>query len=189
LGYRNGVKKLPCVKDINGIAIEGIIYYPNRKSPFPPMNEELANTQILYALWHIGGQAKTHNIYHKGIVKRLLFIDPSLNYKDPLKSYIEKYFDGENPNDSVEYLYEHVKLCRDHGGEVYGLNEIPPYLITISNPNSMDSWIRLEEFDLSKSYIDRRNYKIFRETHKYLYEQTYKYFSYLWDNKKVEIKR
>jgi hypothetical protein len=187
LGYRNGTKNLPYVKDFKKTIISGILYYHDRSS-CPSMADELAKTKTVYALWHIGGQAKTSNIYHKGIVKKLLFINPALNLKDPIKSYIKKYFDGEKPEDSVEYLHGHIKLCRKYGGEVYGINQIPPYLITISNPNSVDSWIKLEEFDLSKSYKERHSYKILRISHKFLYDQLFRYFMYLWDEKKVELK-
>ena len=183
---KNAIRKLSYIKD-NTKGIDGIIYYPDRKTPYPQMIEEFKSTKTIYALWHMGGAAYNANLFHTGVLKKLLIIKPELNLQSPLKDYILRTQVGKKPEESIKNLKERIVVCRASKGEVYAINEVPPYLISISNPNEIDSWIKIEEFNLKVEQIERRSYVIFKELQPYLYEQIYRYFEYMWNHKKVTI--
>jgi hypothetical protein len=177
--YKDSVKKLVHVKD-NDSNFDGIIYKHSQRD-LEPLHEELERSKVVYALWHVGGQAQIHNIYHRKIVKRLLLIEPNLNFNEPLSGYIKKYWEGETPSETYDSVLRSEKLCKDNGGQVYFINKVPPLQITISNPDNIEAWAKIEEFNLNKSHRERRSIIIIKEIQPYFYNMIYDYFNKLWE--------
>jgi hypothetical protein len=170
----------PWVIDKKGKNIEGIEYYKNRNDLAITLNNELENSKNVLALWHGGKQADS-GLYEKRIFKRILWIKPELNLRAPLKLYIPKNWENITAEHFMVKVNECMKIAENNGTITGCIDFIPPYLILISDADSDDAWIRIEEFNLIKNYKERQSIRIYKKEQAYLFNILLEYYNKLWD--------
>lgn len=165
-------------KDKDESRITAIEYYPSRVA-LPKISKEFENTAVGYVLWYTGYGARGESIHLTGNIQRIILIHPDLNYKEPILSYLKntvKY----KPEDAELDIIRLSKESHEVGIDVRWLNEIPKVLIVVSNPNTPDGWIRVEEFSLTKSDMGWSSYRVYKAKDPLLFNSLCNSFELYW---------
>ena len=83
-------------------------------------------------------------------------------------------------HDIVDEVERHRSQAEESGCTVLYLDRIPDYLFIISDPDTLDGWIRIEEFDLKKHHNQRQSYIIYRREQEHLFNTLLSYYEHLW---------
>jgi len=142
--------------------VTGIESYPNRKALGAGIDVELENTDRAYVLWYTGYGARGHNIHRKGIIEKMILIDPRCCFEEPFSSHIRN-ISKRTPEEVAQNIKVLTKESHEAEIEVRWLMSKPQDLIVISNPKTVNAWIRVEPFDLAKNAKDWRSYRVYKD--------------------------
>jgi len=167
---------------------QDIVYFPSREY-WPEIHVEWANISEAWMFCHTGAHIRVNYDFHKnGKIRRLLLIDPKLNYKPPFLAQCRVV--NRTPEDveqDVRRLSKEAHIAKAESGQPLGiavkwldkpLQNIDFYLI--ANPNTESSWIRAEMFMANRRAREWPSYRIEKKKHELLYQVLLERYEQLW---------
>ena len=121
-------------------------------------------------------------------IRRLLLIDPKLNYKPPFLAQCRVINrDPEDVEQDVRRLSKEAHNAKDRFGHSLGiavkwLDEFPQDIdfYLIANPNTETSWIRVETLMTDRRATEWPSYRIEKQKHELLYQVFLERYERLW---------
>ena len=162
---------------------KGIQYYPNRKALGADIDAELENTDRAFVLWYTGYGARGYNIHRRGIIEKMILVDPKYCYKEPLLSHIRN-ISRRTPEEVAQDIKTFAKESHKAEIEVRWLSILPQELLVISNPKAANAWIRIEPFDLTKNAGYWHSIRIYKKEQPDLFKALADKYVYLWADSK-----